>query len=25
MHAIAVRPTRLTITGPDPSYPSCIR
>ena len=25
MHAIAVRPTSLTITGPDPSYPSCIR
>ncbi|MEY3700880.1 MAG: hypothetical protein RI891_172, partial [Gemmatimonadota bacterium] len=25
MHAIAVRPTRLRITGPDPSYPSCIR
>jgi len=25
MTAIAARPTRLTITGPDPSYPSCNR
>lgn len=25
MYAIAVRPTRLKITGPDPSYPSCTR
>lgn len=25
MYAIALRPTRLKITGPDPSYPSCNR